>query len=122
MSMNKMLLAGVAGTLLAGSAMAAEPMKLTDSQMDDVSAGLTLTGGLGLVGPFFAGGQQSLAFTDLSQVATSESFTGTPTGVQSLYQTQSAAGLQATQITNSPGAAVFQSGGTIAAGFSLTFP
>ena len=41
MSITKTLLAGVAGTVLVGSgAMASEPLKLTDSQMDNVSAGV----------------------------------------------------------------------------------
>ncbi len=122
MSMKKILLAGFAGTLLAGSAMAAEPMTLTDSQLDGVSAGATLVAGIALVGPFQALGGQSLSFTDLSQVATVEQFAGNPTSVQSLYQTQAAAGLQASHITNSPGGAAFLSGGTFALGGSVTFP
>jgi len=44
MSITKTLLAGVAGTVLVGSgAMASEPLKLTDSQMDDVSAGFVIS-------------------------------------------------------------------------------
>jgi len=44
MSITKTLLAGVAGTVLVGSgAMASEPLKLTDSQMDNVSAGLVIS-------------------------------------------------------------------------------
>lgn len=39
MSMKKILLAGVAGTFIAGTAMATEPVTLTDNQMDTVSAG-----------------------------------------------------------------------------------
>ena len=40
MSLKKTLLAGAAGAVLAGSAaMASEPVKLTDNQMDDVTAG-----------------------------------------------------------------------------------
>ena len=40
MSITKTLLAGVAGTvLLSAGAMAAEPLKLTDAQLDDVTAG-----------------------------------------------------------------------------------
>lgn len=47
MSIRKTLLAGVAGTLVASGAMAAEPSALTDAEMDRVSAGATLLGGLG---------------------------------------------------------------------------
>ena len=44
MSITKTLLAGVAGTVLVGSgAMASEPLKLTDSQMDNVSAGVVFS-------------------------------------------------------------------------------
>lgn len=47
MSIKKSIVAGVAGALMAGSAMAAEPAVLTDGEMDSVNAGLTLIGGLG---------------------------------------------------------------------------
>ena len=41
MSITKTLLAGVAGTvLLSAGAMASEPVKLSDAQLDDVTAGL----------------------------------------------------------------------------------
>ena len=40
MSITKTLLAGVAGTVLVGSgALASEPVQLTETQMDDVTAG-----------------------------------------------------------------------------------
>lgn len=45
--MYKTIIAGVAGAMLAGSAMAAEPVKLTDGQMDDVTAGFRLAAGGG---------------------------------------------------------------------------
>ncbi len=49
--MNKMIIAGVAGAFLASSAaMASEPVKLTDGQMDDVTAGFRLLAGLNLLG------------------------------------------------------------------------
>lgn len=49
--MNKMILAGVAGAFLAGSAaMASEPVKLTNGQMDDVTAGFRLLAGFNLLG------------------------------------------------------------------------
>ncbi len=45
--MRKTVIAGVTGALLAGSAaMAAEPVTLTDTQMDGVTAGFTFAGGL----------------------------------------------------------------------------
>jgi hypothetical protein len=121
MSIKKTLLAGAAVTMIAGTAMAAEPTKLTDAQMDDVSAGfLTLTGGLALVGPFDSVGFNNMQFTDLSQVATVEQVAITPTSVQQIQQTQSAAGL--TSLVQSSGGALFLSGGTIAVGLSLNIP
>lgn len=56
MSITKTLLAGVAGTVLVGSgAMAAEPVKLSETQMDDVTAGVFA--GLATFGDFaFDGG------------------------------------------------------------------
>lgn len=54
--MNKLMIAGVAGAFLAGgAAMADEPMKLTDGQMDDVTAGWRLAGAFGFTGGGFAG-------------------------------------------------------------------
>lgn len=51
MSMKKILLAGVAGTFIAGTAMATEPVTLTDNQMDTVSAGaLSLNLGIATFG------------------------------------------------------------------------
>ena len=44
MSITKTLLAGVAGTVLVGSgALASEPLKLTETQMDDVTAGIVFS-------------------------------------------------------------------------------
>ncbi|MCB1992994.1 MAG: hypothetical protein KDG49_16195, partial [Geminicoccaceae bacterium] len=54
MSMKNLFLAGAAVTLLATSAMAAEPTKLTASQMDSVTAGafnLDLDLALAITGP-----------------------------------------------------------------------
>ena len=47
MSMKKTVLMAAAGTLLATSAFAAEPVKLSDGQMDDVTAGFRLLLALG---------------------------------------------------------------------------
>jgi hypothetical protein len=47
MSIKKSLLAGVACTVMASAAMAAEPTTLTEAEMDGVTAGLTLIGGVG---------------------------------------------------------------------------
>ena len=67
MSINKLLLAGVAGTFLAGSAtMAAEPVKLTDAQMDDVTAGfLRLNIGLRLANLETAAGGRTFVSQDV---------------------------------------------------------
>lgn len=46
--MYKTIMAGVAGALFAGgAAMASEPVQLTNGQMDDVTAGLSIRAGLG---------------------------------------------------------------------------
>ncbi len=50
MSMKKTVLMAAAGTLLATSALAAEPVKLSDGQMDDVTAGFRLLLALGTTG------------------------------------------------------------------------
>jgi|GEM_PF-1516471 len=121
MSITKTLLAGVAGTLLAGTAMAAEPMQLSDAQMDQVAAGITLVGGISLIGPFDAVNFQNLQFTELSQTATTDQVAITPGSVQTLFQTQSAAGLSGS-VMNTGGGALFLSGGSVAVGFSLTTP
>lgn len=58
MSTKTLMAAGVAGAFLAGSAaMAAEPVKLTDGQMDDVTAGFRLLLALGTTG---GGGTETL--------------------------------------------------------------
>lgn len=93
MSIKKSLLAGVAGTLVAGAAMAAEPVALTDAQLDDVSAGLSLSLALGLTTGFDAFAFDSATVTVLNQTGVVESV-GIQVGsqVQSLFQTQAAAG------------------------------
>jgi len=121
MSITKTVLAGVAGTLLAGTALAAEPMQLTDAQMDEVAAGITLVGAIALVGPFDTVNFQNLQFTELSQTATVDQVSIVPTRVETLFQTQSAAGLSGL-VQNSGGGGVFLSGGSVAVGFSLTTP
>ena len=121
MSITKTLLAGVAGTLFAGAAMAAEPVQLTDAQLDDVAAGITLVGAISLIGPFDAVNFQNLQFVELSQTATVDQVAVTQTSVQSLFQTQSAAGLTGL-VQNTGGGGVFLSGGSVAVGFSLTTP
>lgn len=120
MSIKNTLLAGVAGTLLAGTAMAAEPMKLTNAQLDDVAAGFTITAGLALIGPFNAIGQNQLQFTELSQVATVEQINLTTTSLAQVQQTQSAAGLTVTTMAGN--GSVFESGGSLAVGISLSAP
>ena len=57
MSMKKTVLMAAAGTLLATSAFAAEPVKLSDGQMDDVTAGFRLLLALGTTA---GGGTQTL--------------------------------------------------------------
>lgn len=74
MSITKTLLAGVAGTVLVGSAaMAAEPLKLTDNQMDDVTAGVLASGLFGDViftglGSFSSSGKTDVSATETIKV------------------------------------------------------
>ncbi len=46
--MKKMLVAGIAGAVLMGGAAMAEPLQLSNGQMDDVTAGFRLGAGGGL--------------------------------------------------------------------------
>ena len=63
MSITKTLLAGVAGTVLVGSgALASEPLKLSETQMDNVTAGFVLSR---------AGISDIIGFTLLGTVRTS---------------------------------------------------
>jgi hypothetical protein len=51
--MNKLMIAGIAGTFLAaGAAAAGEPVKLTDNQLDSVNGGAFLFGAGGAIGAF----------------------------------------------------------------------
>lgn len=71
MSLKKTLLAGAAGVVLAGgSAMASEPVQLTDNQMDDVTAGFLFA--FASTGGFFsefgsAGNNGSAEFEEISE-------------------------------------------------------
>jgi hypothetical protein len=94
MSMKNALLAGVAGTFVAGAAMAAEPVTLSDTQMDQVTAGLlSASFGVGLQGPAAVLGFGDNQLVQLNQTAIVESFSaGTTAGTQGTYQTQGAVG------------------------------
>ena len=119
MSMKATLLAGVAGSLIAGTAMAAEPVKLTDAQMDEVAAGIFVIGAIGLTFGFQSTNLNGLSFTEQAQTATVAQLAITPTTLQSLDQTQSLAGLGATM--TSSGGGLFDSFGKAAVGFSANF-
>ena len=121
MTIKNAILAGVAGTLLAGGAMAGEPVKLTDAQLDGVAAGVDIVAGIAFVGPFTSIGAQSLTFTEVSQTATSQSSTLTPTSLTATANTQAAAGLSAQVLTSNPAGAAFQSGGSFAASGTISF-
>jgi len=73
MSMQKILLAGVAATFMAGSAVSAEPITLSDSQLDNVSGGFSVLVAGGLIGPSFTFGE-SAGGGALTQFATSDQF------------------------------------------------
>jgi hypothetical protein len=122
MSIKNIFLAGAAATFIAGSAFAAEPVKLADSQMDDVTAGLTslnLTLALALAGPVV--GAQNNSFDSLQQTefATVETIS-IGTAVTSARQAQ---GLSATQInsTSLGGGGIAFSAGNLTLGGSLGF-
>jgi hypothetical protein len=80
MSITKTLLAGVAGTVLVGTgAMAAEPLKLTDNQMDDVTAGLSAIGIFGDVlfsglGSFYGEGSADVAAKETVEIKNTPPF------------------------------------------------
>jgi hypothetical protein len=94
MSMKNALLAGVAGTFVAGAAMAGEPVALSDGQMDQVTAGLFSTSfGVGLQGPAAVIGFQDNQLVQLNPVAILESTSaGTTAGTRGTFQTQGAVG------------------------------
>lgn len=121
MSMKNLFLAGAAVTMLATTAMAAEPMKLTNSQMDDVTAGLSLslTLGLGLTGP--VAGINNTKFDSISQaeIATSEQ-TVIGTSITSLRQS-AALGLNQINSASTSGGGIAFSAGTLAVGGSASF-
>lgn len=129
MSIKKILLAGVAGTFLASNAMAAEPLTLSDAQLDDVSAGvLNLTLGLAALGDFGTLGVSSSGGTVLSQMATSEqtAITGGGQLIQSLIEVQAAAGIEAFATSVNGGGVMFSDGGLALSGTlsvpNITFP
>jgi len=122
MSMKNALLAGVAGALVAGSAMAAEPVALTNDEMDAVTAGFSLTLALGLQGPVGAAGFGSSTFTTLNQTAITEAFqTGTSAGTSGTFTSQGAVGT--TFQTDGAGAgAISFIGPSVGVGGTIDFP
>ena len=121
MSMKNLFLAGAAATMLATSAMAAEPVKLTNSQMDDVTAGLSLslTLALGLTGTVAGINNSQFNSASQAEIATSESTT-IGTSVSSLRQA-AALGLNTIQSASTSGGGVAFSSGTLAVGGSVSF-
>lgn len=122
MSIKNIFLAGAAATLIAGSAMAAEPTKLSNAQMDDVTAGLTslnLTLALALAGPVV--GANNNQFNSLQQTETATvDQVSIGTAVTSNRQT---AALSATQIQSASlgGGGIAFGAGNLAASGSLSF-
>jgi hypothetical protein len=51
-TMKTLMTAAAAGLMFAGAAMAAEPLKLTDTQLDSVDAGFTTFGSFDFSAPF----------------------------------------------------------------------
>lgn len=121
MSMKNLFLAGAATTMLATSAMAAEPVTLTNSQMDDVTAGINLDVdlALALTGPMTARNlTTATAIQDASMLTTNQVVIGT--SVTSLRQT-SATGTNQIQATSAGNNGRVRLGGSLAVGGSLSF-
>lgn len=120
MSLKNLFLASAAATLIAGSAMAAEPVTLTDSQMDSVAGGFTLSllGGAGIAGPVV--GLNNTTFDSLSQgeVATVNNVS-IGTSVTSLRSTQAIGVNQINSTSLSSGGLAF-SAGTLAIGLDVS--
>jgi hypothetical protein len=125
MSFKNLFLASAAATLIAGSAMATEPVVLTDAEMDAVAGGanISLLGGAGVVGPLAV--LNATSFSTLSQGETSQSNQTIiqPTSVQSLRQVSSIAVNQTTGTSLSNSGFVFSAGAlALSADLSLAFP
>ena len=120
MSLKNLFLASAAATFIAGSAMAAEPITLTDSQMDSVAGGFTLSllGGAGIAGPVV--GLNNTTFDSLSQgeVATNNQVS-IGTSVTSIRQVQ-ALGVNQINSTSLTGGGLAFSAGTLAFGLDAT--
>lgn len=120
MSLKNLFLASAAATLIAGSAMAAEPITLTDSQMDAVNGGFTLNllGGVGIAGPVVGLNNNTFNSTSQGEVATVNNVS-IGTSVTSLRQTQ-AIGLNQITSTSTSGGGLAFSAGTLAIGLDAT--
>lgn len=122
MSIKNIFLAGAAATLIAGSAMAAEPMKLADSQMDSVTGGLTSLSGVlavSLGGPIVGANNNSFDSLQQTEFATTDVVSiGT-----SVTSTRTAQGLSANQInsTSLGGGGIAFSAGNLTLGGSFAF-
>jgi len=94
MSMKNAVLAGVAGTLLAGTALASEPVTLTDTQMDGVTAGIfSASVALGLQSPAVVLGFGDNQLVQVNATAIEETFSaGTTAGTTGSFTTQGAVG------------------------------
>lgn len=126
--MNKMIIAGVAGAFLAGSAaMASEPVKLTDGQMDDVTAGFRLLAGLNLLG---SAGSATVgvgsATTTQSQTAGSENLSTINIGTGGTIAAADANATLASSTTStsyvSTLGGISQTGGALGVGLILLVP
>lgn len=120
MSMKNLFLAGAAATMLATSAMAAEPVKLTASQMDGVTAGfnLDLDLALALTGPIRGRNlTTSVAIQEASMLTTNQVVIGT--AVTSLRQT-SATGTNQLQTTSLGNNGRIRLSGTLGVGGSVS--
>ncbi len=121
MSMKNLFLAGAAVTLLATSAMAAEPMKLSASQMDGVTAGLNLDLdlALGITGPVRTRNTTKAVVISESKSNTSNTAT-IGTSLSSVRTTQGYATNQIDAASLNNNGRV-RSGGTLAVSGSVSF-
>lgn len=122
MSIKNIFLASAAATLIAGSAMAAEPTTLTNAQLDSVNGGIvTLTGTVALTlnGPLLGAGN-----TQFDSVQTAEFVTIDQQEIgTSVTSNRQAQGIAQTQINSASliGGGVAFSAGNLTLGGSFSF-
>ncbi len=120
--LKKTLLGVSAAALMASGAMAGEPLKLTDTQMDQVNGGAFLILGLGLTGGQIAGNFLGTNLSDTSSSAASDqTLINAASGTVTTNIVIGSGAFLGGTIT-SQGAGQYASGGTLAVSGTLAFP